>query len=67
MARVLKMDMKIRREGDQWRIIGLGRSDHPDHPNMVFCHLASTTRFRQQKNGATPIQICTWVKGQLSN
>jgi hypothetical protein len=65
MARILKLDMKVRKDGDVWRILSLGRDDHPDYPGEVYCHLASTTRFRQQKNGPYPIQICVWVKGRV--
>jgi len=61
--RALKLGMRIRQDGDTWKIIGLGRDGHPDHPGAVFCHLASCTRFRPQKNGSNPIQIGTWVKG----
>lgn len=63
MPRTLKLEMKVRQGGDTWRIVGLGRCDHPDHPGEVFCHLASTTRFRRQKNGPNPVQIGDWVKG----
>ncbi|BCK65804.1 hypothetical protein KAM448_35130 [Aeromonas caviae] len=55
--------MLIRQDGDTWEIIGMGRDDHPDHSGKVFCHLASRTRFRTQKNGRNPVQCCTWVKG----
>lgn len=48
----------IELEGDTWRVIGVGvtRED-----GLTYCHLASTTRFVEQRNGARPIQIGEWV------
>ncbi|AFV87735.1 hypothetical protein amad1_21508 (plasmid) [Alteromonas mediterranea DE1] len=59
MARTLRYDMKVRKNGDVWRILGLGVSKG----NATLCHLASTTRFRAQRNGNNPIQQQDWVKG----
>ena len=59
MARALRNDMKIRKDGDVWRILGLGVSKG----NETLCHLASTTRFKKQRNGDYPIQLHDWVKG----
>ncbi len=43
--------------GDAWRVIGVGAQ----RDGNTFCHLASITRSRQQKNGACPVQINDWV------
>jgi len=59
MPRTLKYEMKVRQYGDTWRVCGIGVSKDGN----TRCHLASTTRFRKQRNGDCPIQIQTWVKG----
>lgn len=38
--------------GDTWRILGTGACRNDE----VICHLASTTRFHQQRNGRVPVQ-----------
>jgi len=44
-------------DGDTWKILGVGvRKD-----DKVFCHLASMTRGRQQRNGWYPLQQCDFV------
>lgn len=49
-------------DGETWRILGIGATKTDDEGReLVLCHLASTTRFRQQRNGANPIQMCDWV------
>jgi len=48
---------QISHEGDDWRVLSTGA----ERDGLVFCHLASTTRFNQQRNGANPVQICDWV------
>lgn len=50
-------DLIIPHDGDTWRLLSEGAS----RGGQVFCHLASTTRFRQQRNGPNPVQICTWI------
>lgn len=49
----------IKHDGDYWEIIGKGvtRED-----GKTYCHIASKTRFRQQKNGKNPIQMCDWIE-----
>ena len=47
--------------GDAWRVIGVGAQ----RDGNTFCHLASTTRFRKQKNGKNPIQISNWVDTEV--
>ncbi|MCG7550961.1 hypothetical protein [Pseudoalteromonas sp. Of7M-16] len=58
-TRTLSIDMKVRKNGDVWRILGIGISKESE----TYCHLASTTRFVKQRNGDRPIQIQDWVKG----
>lgn len=48
----------IEHDGDLWRVLATGATD--EH-GRVYCQLASTTRARQQRNGANPIQIADWV------
>ena len=51
-------------DNDQWRVIGQGAvntSDDAYNDDLVYVHLASTTRFREQRNGRNPIQIGDWV------
>ena len=52
------MNKQIEIDGEIWTVIGLGvtRED-----GKVFAHLSSTTKFRQQKNGRVPVQICDWI------
>lgn len=51
------MTITIKHDGDTWRILGEGVC----RDGKVFCHLASTTRGRQQKNGWVPVQINDWI------
>lgn len=47
----------IQHDGDTWRILAIGaRRD-----GKAYCHLSSTTRSRQQRNGSNPIQMCDWI------
>ena len=48
----------IEHDGDTWRVLarGVTRED-----GKTFCHLASTTRSQQQRNGARPVQVNDWV------
>lgn len=48
---------KIEVDGDVWTVVATGTQV----AGNTYCHLASTTRFRAQKNGATPIQIGDWI------
>jgi len=47
----------IYHEGDTYNVWSEGIS----REGKTLCHLASTTRFRSQKNGKIPAQICDWV------
>lgn len=51
------MTITIKHNGDTWTIVGEGTV----RDGMVFCHLASTTRGKQQRNGWYPLQICDWI------
>lgn len=45
-------------DGHEYRILSLGvqRED-----GTVYAHLASTTEFRQQRNGKVPRQTCDYI------
>ena len=47
--------------GDVWKVIGVGAQ----REGNTFCHLASTHRGRQQKNGWNPVQINDWVDTEV--
>lgn len=51
------MEITIKHDGDTWRILSEGTT----RDGKTYCHLASTTRSRQQRNGAVPVQICDWI------
>ena len=51
----------IQHEGDTWKILAEGAL----RDGKVYCHLASTTRERQQKNGRVPVQIADWIDQQV--
>ncbi|UOF79759.1 N-6 DNA methylase [Caudoviricetes sp.] len=43
-------------DGDTWRVVNVGF----EADGKIYLHLASTTRFRQQRNGQCPVQIADW-------
>lgn len=51
-------DKVICHEGDTWRVLSTGRIRED---GKTYVHLASLTRFREQRNGPTPYQICDWL------
>jgi hypothetical protein len=51
------LDKIIVHMGDAWRVLGVGAQ----RDGNTYCHLASTTNFRQQKNGRIPMQIGDWI------
>lgn len=55
------VDKTIVHIGDAWRVIGVGAQ----RDGNTFCHLASVTRGRQQKNGWCPVQINDWVDTKI--
>jgi len=59
MARLLKIDMTIRMNGDTWKIWNMGISKN----GCTWCHIGSLTTSRNQRNGIVPLQRQTWVKG----
>lgn len=54
-------DTEIQFEGDTWRVIGMGAK----RDGRTYCHLASTTRFREQRNGRVAIQMADWLDDEL--
>lgn len=52
--------IKIEHDGDTWNIVAEGVT----RDGKTLCHLASTTRFRQQKSGPYPIQISDWIENE---
>lgn len=52
------VDTLIACDNDVWRIINVGVTDAD---GFIHLHLASTTRFRQQRNGKSPVQSCQWL------
>lgn len=53
-------DPTIQYQGDVWRIIGVGANNGQES----YVHLASTTQYRQQKNGKCPIQGGYWLPNE---
>lgn len=43
---------------DRMKIVAVGGSCPED--GTIYLHMASTTRFRKQKNGDYPVQYCGW-------
>jgi hypothetical protein len=54
-------DKTIKHDNDIWRIVSVGA----ERDGLVYLHLASTTKFRQQRNGQRPIQMCDWLPVEL--
>lgn len=48
----------VEHDGDRWRVIAKGATRGDGY---VYCHLASTTRYVQQRNGRRPVQIVDWI------
>lgn len=48
-------------DGDTWKLLGTGAK----REGATYCHLASITRFREQRNGRVPVQIGEWVDDHL--
>lgn len=48
----------VEHDGDRWRVIAKGATRGDGY---VYCHLASTTRYAQQRNGRRPVQIVDWI------
>lgn len=49
-------------DNDVWKVVGVGATDAD---GFVFLHLASTTRFRQQRNGKVPVQMGTFMAPEV--
>ena len=56
-ARAKFLDSTVTVDGDTWKVIAVGAV----RDDSVYCHLASTTRSRKQRNGDNPIQACDFV------
>jgi DNA (cytosine-5)-methyltransferase 1 len=50
-------DAYVTVDGDEYRVVGIGA----EKDSRLYCHLASTTDFTIQKNGACPKQIMEWI------
>lgn len=57
----MSADLVIEHEGDTWRVIGQGAT----RPGQRYCHLASTTRGRQQRNGTVWVQVADWIDDEI--
>lgn len=54
LTKTTLIDKIVALDGDIWRIVGVGVTDAD---GFIYLQLASTTRFRQQRNGKSPVQI----------
>lgn len=50
--------MNITYNNDTWQVLGQGAK----RDGKTYCHLASLTTGRQQRNGWYPIQIGEWIE-----
>ncbi|MGX0136324.1 hypothetical protein ACUXG4_004576 [Cupriavidus metallidurans] len=57
----MRMELKIKHDGSTWRVLSKG----VDRDGKTFCHLASTTMGRWQRNGFYPTQINDWVPNEV--
>jgi hypothetical protein len=53
---LFEQDQIIVTRNDAWRVINVGI----ERNGATLLHLASTTRCRQQRNGAVPVQTTGW-------
>ncbi len=51
----------IEHDGDRWQVIATGATNDS---GQVYCHLASTTRYVEQRNGRRPTQIADWIDAE---
>lgn len=54
---------QIEHDGELWNVWAEGRVD--EQKDLTFCHLAHTTKGREQRNGFVPLQIADWVPSHL--
>lgn len=47
----------VKYDGDTWRVLAVGAQREGE----IYLHLASTTRFIEQRNGKRPIQMASFV------
>jgi hypothetical protein len=55
------VDKKIVHMGQVWRVVSVG----VQREGNTFCHLASLTNGKRQKNGWVPVQINDWVDTEV--
>ncbi|GGA05814.1 hypothetical protein [Dyella caseinilytica] len=55
-------DKVISHDGDTWRVLAQGRVNEDGD---TYCHLASTTRFRVQRNGRVPVQMVDYIAAEV--
>lgn len=48
----------VEHDGDRWRVVATGATRGDGY---VYCHLVSTTRHVQQRNGPRPVQMADWI------
>ena len=58
---MIARDLIIEHEGETWKLLSRGISRN----GKVYCHLASTTRFTEQRNGRMPMQIGDWIDAEV--
>ena len=58
---MIARDLIIEHEGETWKLLSRGISRN----GKVYCHLASTTRFTEQRNGRLPMQIGDWIDAEV--
>lgn len=51
----------LKHDGDTWRILGQGAA----RGGKIYCHLASLTRGKMQRNGWYPRQMEDWIDQQV--
>lgn len=54
-------DKIIKVDGETWKVVSTGA----ERDGQTYCHLASTQRFTNTRNGKNPAQICDWVDSSL--
>jgi len=57
----MSADVHVEVNGDTWKVLSMGARRY----GKTYCHLASETRFREQRNGRVPMQISDWLDDEL--
>jgi hypothetical protein len=58
---IQESDIVIERDGDTWVVIGTGAVLN----GKTYCHLKSTTRGQNRRNGWHPVQAGVWLDSDL--